>query len=453
MTKHISRKKWSARISVELICFLALFMVLVARNPAWEMLWDAQGYMLTSSYWLSAVPHEQIAEQLHIRGILTSFIYLIPTFLGNNFLKTSQFGTYTFVFVMVQNAILISWMCAYVFPKITGLLGPKNSLTVVTTSLLGFYALNSFVPYSLMDLWALAFLMPVVYLIHSKSRTTLATCGLLLGVCLNLRPSYIFAIILLIVSAFVINRASLFLLTPSLFLASIPQMIYNYKWYESFSMFPKGLGSISSYLAQFASYYIRYDTIAYRPPSLGGLSFCDKTMKEIAFKVKPESTLDTVLVLLLNPDHSAFFLIKKLASAFWWPVTVPYYEHNPIVNSVYGAVLLFIVTFGLSKILRNFISSDQKKQYLGVFAIATGFCCTLILYTNETRYGASVVILAICGVALYATQFKIEFGRIVVGGQLNGQIAGTFAVYTILTLVAVFTLVGDFGFQSISNCG
>lgn len=358
----LSNWRLDPRISVKFICFLGFFLLLLARNPVWSMLWDADGYMNSAIFWVSGGPHESVAEQLYYRGFLTSIVYYLPAFLGFNYFEPTEFGTYIYVFVMVQNAIIISWMSSYVLPKIVGLFRPINNLTVFTTSLLGFYVMNSFVPYSLMDLWALACLMPVVYLIHSQNRFALSASGLLMGLCLNLRPSYLFAILLLICSAFVIKKASVFLMLPGLITSQIPQMLYNEKWNDSLSIFPLGLGKITGQLATFAAYSIRYDTVAYRPFAQGGLSFCDKKMMEIAMITKPKSTFETALLFLQNPGHSAIFLIKKLAAAFWWPVTVPYYEHNPLVNSIYGSLVLLIVVFGLSKMILMFVKSDQKND-------------------------------------------------------------------------------------------
>ena len=446
--------KTEKTVSIKFICFLTLFLVLIARNPVWTMLWDADGYMNSAIHWVTGGPHEQVAEQLYYRGFLTSVVYYIPAFIGIKYFEPTQFGTYVFVFVMVQNALIVSWMSSYVLPKIVGLFGHMNNFTVVATSVLGFYALNSFVPYSLMDLWALACLLPVIYLINSEKKTVLGFCGLLLGVCLNLRPSYLFAIVLLFGSSFCIRKISVLLMLPGLVISQIPQLVYNNKWNDSFSIFPAGLGKITGRLATFAAYSIRYDTNAYGPyTAKGGISFCDKKMMEIALNVKPESTFETAVLFLQNPGPSTVFLIKKLAAAFWWPVTVPYFEHNPLVNTIYGSLMLLIVTFGLSKLVTAFVRAEQKKQYLGAFAVLAGFLINMVLYSNETRYGVSVVLIAICGIAIMLNEPIYSLGRINVGYFFNKENAVMLTIYLLVACVAAFTLMGNFGFQSIKNCG
>jgi hypothetical protein len=435
-------------------CFTAVFILLIARNPVWTMLWDADGYVNSAIIWATGGTQSSVAEQLYYRGFLTSIVYYLPSYIGIKYFEPTQFGTYIFVFVLVQNALIISWMSSFVLPKIVGLFRPATSLTVITTSFFGFYVLGSFVPYTLMDLWAMACLLPVIYLIYSQSKIALIMSGGLLGICLNLRPSYLFAIILLIGSATFIKRLSVMLIVPGFLISQIPQIIYNSKWHDSFSIFPLGLGRITGRLATFASYSIRYDTNAYGAfTPKGGISFCDQKMMEIALRVKPESTFETALLFLQNPGHSSLFLIKKLAAAFWWPVTVPYFEHNPLVNSIFGALILFIVTFGLSKIIWLFYQSDQKVQYLGVVAVIVGFCINLVLYSNETRYGASVVLISICGIAILINEYdllKVKFNFRILLSKEN-MIALT--VYLFFAGVASFTLMGDFGFQTIKNCG
>ena len=176
-------------------------------------------------------------------------------------------------------------------------------------------------------------------------------------------------------------------------------------------------------------------------------------MMELALMAKPESTFETVLLFLQNPGHSIIFLIKKLAAAFWWPVTVPYYEHNPLVNSLYGALVLLIVVFGLSRMILIFVSSDQKKRFIGVIAVLIGFLINLVLYSNETRYGLSVVLIAICGIAICVSRFNLSTEIIGLGGTFTKANVATIAVYIFLTGIAVFTLMGNFGFETIKNCG
>jgi hypothetical protein len=454
MMKSISRWHTEKTISLKFVCFTTLFLVLIARNPVWTMLWDADGYMNSAIHWVTGGPHEKVAEQLYYRGFLSSLVYYLPAFLGLNYFEPSQFGTYVYVFVMVQNALIISWMSSYILPKIVELFVPLKNLTVVITSMLGFYVLNAFVPYSLMDLWALACLLPVVFLIYSQRKIAFFTCGILLGICLNLRPSYLFTIVLLIGSAMMIKRISLPLIIPGFVISQIPQILYNKKWNDSLSIFPAGLGKITERLATYAAYSIRYDTNAYGPfPAKGGISFCDKKMMEIALSAKPESTFETVLLFLQNPGHSTLFLIKKLSAAFWWPVTVPYFEHNPLVNTVYGAVILLIVTFGLSKITWLFVKTDQKKKFAGVISIVCGFLINLVLYSNETRYGAIVVMIGICGIAIRLNQISNFHGTISSFRLFTKENVIPLVIYVFFGVVAVLTLMGNFGFQTIKNCG
>ena len=437
---------------VKLFCFAILFLFLIARNPVWNMLWDAAGYMNSSIHWVTGGPHEQVSEQLLYRGVLTSFVYYIPAFVGINYFEPTQFGTYIYVFVMVQNALIISWIAAFVLPRITSMIRPLRTTTIPLIALMGYYIMSGFAPYSLMDLWAVACIMPVVYMIHSHRRIRLILSGVLLGVCLNLRPSYLLVIVLLFISALAIKRASLLLMVPGFFVSQVPQILYNKKWYDSFSIFPLGLEKITGDLATFASYSIRYDTVAYRPFAQGGLSFCDKKMKDIALNSMPESTFETGLLLLQNPGNAFLFIIKKTAAAFWWPVTTPYFEHNPIVNSVFGFFVLAIMVFGVSKVIKIFVGSSNWRYFLGMFAVIAGFFINLVLYSNETRYGLSVLLIAICGIAIAIDSRWRSSNEDSSATYLSKWNIATVIVFTVLFLTAIYTLIGDFGFTSIANC-
>jgi hypothetical protein len=442
----------STETSIKLASFLALFVFLIAQNPVWNMLWDADGYLNSAIHWVTGGPHEQVSEQLFYRGVLSSFVYYIPAFIGINYFEPTQFGTYIYVFVMVQNALIISWIAAFVLPRITNLIKPVKATTIPLIALLGYYIMKGFAPYSLMDLWAVACIIPVVYMIHSHRRMTMTLSGVLLGVCLNLRPSYLLVIVLLFISALVIKRASLLLMVPGFFVSQVPQILYNKKWYDSFSIFPLGLGKITGDLATFASYSIRYDTVAYRPFAQGGLSFCDKKMKDIALNSMPESTFETGLLLLQNPGNAFLFIIKKTAAAFWWPVTTPYFEHNPIVNSVFGFFVLAIMVFGVSKVIKIFVGSSNWRYFLGMFAVIAGFFINLVLYSNETRYGLSVLLIAICGIAIAIDSRWRSSNEDSSATYLSKWNIATLIVFTVLFLTAIFTLMGDFGFTSIANC-
>ena len=442
----------STKTSIQLASFLALFIFLIAQNPVWNMLWDADGYMNSSIHWVTGGPHEQVSEQLLYRGVLTSFVYYIPAFVGINYFEPTQFGTYIYVFVMVQNALIISWIAAFVLPRITSMIRPIRATTIPLIALLGYYIMSGFAPYSLMDLWAVACIMPVVYMIHSHRRISLILSGVLLGVCLNLRPSYLFVIVLLFISALLIRRASLLLVIPGFLVSQVPQILYNNKWHDSFSIFPLGLERITGRLATFASYSIRYDTVAYRPFAQGGLSFCDKKMKDIALNSMPESTFETGLLLLQNPGNAFLFIIKKTAAAFWWPVTTPYYEHNPIVNSVFGFFVLAITVFGVSKVLKIFVRSSNWRNFLGVFSVIAGFMINLVLYSNETRYGLSVLLIAICGIAIAIDSRWRSPNENSPMSYFSRWNITTVILFTVLSLTAIFTLMGNFGFTSIANC-
>jgi hypothetical protein len=166
----------------------------------------------------------------------------------------------------------------------------------------------------------------------------------------------------------------------------------------------------------------------------------------------PESTFETGLLLLQNPGNAFLFIIKKTAAAFWWPVTTPYFEHNPIVNSVFGFFVLALMVFGVSKVIKIFVGSSNWRYFLGMFAVIAGFFINLVLYSNETRYGLSVLLIAICGIAIAIDSRWRSSNEDSSATYLSKWNIATVIVFTVLFLTAMFTLMGDFGFTSIANC-
>jgi hypothetical protein len=98
------------------------------------------------------------------------------------------------------------------------------------------------------------------------------------------------------------------------------------------------------------------------------------------------------------------------------------------------------------------VKSDQKKQYAGAFAVIGGFLINLVLYSNETRYGALVVMIGICGIAITFNQLCIVNGTISLRSLFTKENAIALVIYICLGVVAVLILMGDSGFQTIKNC-
>lgn len=432
------------------VLFFCGFLFLIARSPVWDMVWDAHGYLHSSLQWFGSGVKDD--EQLFFRGVLSSVIYLPPSFIGAKFLEPSVFGTYIYVLVMIQNAALVSWISVYLLPKISGLFAPPKHSTVVFTSVLGVYALRSFVPYSLVDIWAVAFLLSGCYLIYANKIGKLVVAGLVLGISFNLRPSYLITLVLILGFVLFHRKTKAVFVVLGFTLAQAPQVLFNWFNYQTLSIVPIGLAKMGGLNLGLDGSSIRYDSMGYSKFFSGGVSFCDQAMYELVSTSGAASRFDLVKIYFFNLEEFVPFYLKKLAAAFWWPVDIPYYDHNPIVNSVFGAVILFIFVFGFGYIIRMVFRSSGwiARQSLVAVFVGVGFLANLFLYHSEARYGLPLVLLGIVGLALFCSEIisldssELSFWRIHKRYVLSCSV-----VYVMLFFIAATNLMGSAGMANL----
>jgi len=450
IVEEISTDKDSVK-TTQIVAFATIFLFLIARSPIWEMKWDASGYINSSLYWVNGSSLDP--EQLYIRGFLTSIVYWLPSFVGMKFLEPSVFGTYIFVLVLIQNSVLISWMSAYLLPRIVKLFTPISKITVWATAAPSAYVMYGFAPYSLMDIWAVAAMAFGLVLILKERTFALAFAGVAFGIAFNLRPSNLVTILLIIFGFTLFKKQKSAFVISGFLSAQLPQIVYNQVNFGSWSIIPNGLTKIGGLNQVLDGASIRYDTVGYSQFTVGGISFCDVNMYKLVKNFDPQSKIDLLEMFLRNPISSTVFQIKKLAGAFWWPVDVPYYDHNPVVNTVFGAVILLLTTMGAGALI-YLISKSATLNTLSktiFYAVFLGFGINLVLYHSETRYGLLVVLLAVCGLAALITLVNNGFEPI---NRLRFErtFVVSFLIYCALAAIAIFTFSGSFGLSHLKQC-
>ena len=146
------------------------------------MVWDAENYFDSS---IAIVTGTFDANKFFVRGVLTSLVYLIPSFVGVRFLEPTVFGTYLYVLVLFQNALIVSFVGSYIIPRLLEIFTPRSKGALIASSLISVYAFQSFVPYSLIDVFAVALLIPSIYLMNSHRSIVALMYGLILGISVN----------------------------------------------------------------------------------------------------------------------------------------------------------------------------------------------------------------------------------------------------------------------------
>jgi hypothetical protein len=415
------------------------------------MVWDADGYMSSS---VAIVQGTFDASKFYARGVLTALVYLIPSFLGLKFLEPTVFGTYVYVLVLFQNALIVSLVGSYLIPRLLELFIPRSKSALVASSLVSVYAFQSFVPYSLIDVFAVALLVASVAIMNSHRKAVALICGLVLGVSVNLRPSYLATAIIFAMSFAMIHRYRSFVFLSGLIVSQLPQVIFNWLNFKSISFFALASGRAAAANYSLAAYAIRVDSRAY--PHFGSsepLLFCDSRMFDLVNQSDLNSTFDMLLMFVKNPVPAFIFVVKKISSSVWWPVTVPYYDHNPLVNTVFGAAISLVVVFGTSMLFFLIVKSTNRRIHLGFVAIYLGFFVNIIVYHNEPRYALPIVVVSIGGFVLLCMKLFNHSLTDALPELTRNWKLGTAVVYMIVVLSAMLVLIGDRGFASLSSCG
>jgi hypothetical protein len=260
-------------------------------------------------------------------------------------------------------------------------------------------------------------------------------------------------IVLLGVCFTIFKKERSILVACGFLLAQLPQIAYNQINYKSWSIIPNGLTKIGGLNQILDGASTRYDTVGYSQFTVGGISFCDLNMYKLLKNNDPQSRFELIELFLRNPISATVFQIKKLSGAFWWPVDVPYYDHNPVVNTVFGAVILLLTTMGIGALV-YLISKSETLNLLGksiISAIFFGFLINLVLYHSETRYGLLVIILAICGLAALMTLISNGAESLKTLCCQRAFVI-SLAVYIVLAILAVFTFSGSFGLTNLKHC-
>jgi hypothetical protein len=449
-SEKLSEDKDSVK-STQVTAFVIVFLFLTARSPILEMKWDALGYITSAWFWVNGGSFN--AEILYFRGILTSIVYWLPSFVGTKFLDSSGFGTNIYVLVLIQNSLLISWMSAYLLPRIVTLFTPINRITIWATAVPSAYVMFGFAQYSLMDIWAVAAMALGLVLILKQRNSSALLAGVTFGVAFNLRPSYLVTIVLMGVCYLVFKKQRSFLIVCGFLLAQFPQIVYNHIYYGSWSLIPTGLTKIGALNQVLDGASIRYDTVGYSHQPMLGISFCDLNMYKLVMSNNPQSKFELLELFFRNPISATIFQLKKLAGAFWWPVDAPYYDYDPVVNVIYGAVILLLTSMGIGALF-HLLSKSTNLDMAGkaiVCAIFIGFLINLVLYHSETRYGLLVVVLAICGIAALITMTS-NGNQSLEKLRSSRTLVILLAIYVVLAVMAIYTFSGSFGLTNLTHC-
>ena len=427
------------------LLFLAVAAATFFQKPAPALMWDAAEYLRGSMALVSG--RDIYAEGgLSFRGVWTPIIYS-PAAAVNQILGRGGYGGGLYVVVLLQGALLVAAICVLLLPAVLRLWFPQNSMSQVVCVIVGYVVLRNFAPYSVMDVWAIALILLAICLLARQGMAALLFAGLALGVSANLRPAYILTALAITVVTVAYLRWRGLMILGGLVLAQIPQVAVNWFVNEKVTPFPVDLASLSRQTSTFASYVVRYDTIAYRPWAQGGQFFCDPAMVRVAMDKLPSNYAELITLFGTNPLLTARFLFQRLGAVLLWPVTVPYFEWIPILNLLFGVVIVLITILGISGlVLTRTESSKLSLPRVATLVVIAGVLVNLVLVHAESRYAIPLVLIGIVGIAGLVGQGANR------GIRRTNIRGGLPAVIAVLTFAVLLSVSGYEGLQHADSC-
>lgn len=370
--------------------------VLLLRDPAPAFVHDA------ARYWIGA---ETVATGgdtyaiggLDIRGVLTALVYLpayaVAAAFGNSIAAAGWA-------VLVQNAIVIGVIGALVMPKLLGRMGNVGPGHVALSSTLTVLALSGFAPYPLMDLPAVALALLAVHLLSASSPWWLLGGGAALAGAVNLRPAYLVPMlaVLLLVVASRWRRSFLPLIGVAAVLAV--QTVYGWLTVGVLSVWAPATATVSAIQVSYASFGVRYDTMAYAAGD-PRLWYCSPAMADRVAADLPSSTGALFQTLVDTQPTSALFALHKVSASLLWSRATPYTNAGEQPLHPLGVVVVVLVCVGIIALVAGLRAHRRGRTTAAmVLVLALGTAVTIVGSAPEARFALPIVVAGIVGTVL-----------------------------------------------------
>jgi hypothetical protein len=379
-----------------LVAGLLSFIVALFRGPADGFVFDARHYWDGAQAVLSGGDFYAEAG-LAIRGVLSTFVY-VPAALVSAVLGSATAGTA----VLIQNALLVAILAVWVVPGLLSLVVPRSGRHVWASALLTTALLWGFVPYPLLDLWALGFLFLGVLLVFKTGWIPLVLGGLALGVALNLRPAYLVPLAFGAIAWAWFNWSRAWLPAVGMGVALFPQLLATKLFAGSWRPWPIDTFLITDIQAQYAGFIVRYDTIAFGGTRDPRQFFCSPDLAGALVGEVPRSSLDLLVAFARHLPQSLVFLFEKVAASLQWSWATPYARADDSLSLSFMSITVTVVAvvgFGaLLGILFRRRTAKLDAAVMVLLAIWLGSVATLTFSTPETRFALPIVFIGVLGV-------------------------------------------------------
>lgn len=396
------KELFSSKQGNSVLAALVLFLVLMLNNTARGFVYDASHYWSGAyAFLLGSDPLD--AGWLQVRGIYSSIIYL-PAVLSTNVLG-QQYAGY---FVLVQNSMLIATLGAFILPSYLRKFQIRSKVSVWISAFITGICLFGFAPYPLMDLWATAlFLISILFLISTVKFSTLIS-GLLFAVAVNIRPAYLVPTVAVLAVWAIWNSRKILFVFIGLFIALLPQTVFNLVNGLGYLPWPKDSFSIAATQSTFASFIVRYDTVPFDANRGAAQFYCSPMMSELLHGDAPTTTVGVLNTFFHNLPEAAIFIIQKWSAMFFWSSETPYLAPSMHRLNVLGIFVVAIVALGFVGhfvYFRKTFPGIQNKLQILISVAVLSIMGTIALSTPEARFSLPLICFAILGCILFGSIF------------------------------------------------
>lgn len=386
----LGRVETTDRNKVTLLSFGVGFLLSLVHGTAPAFLYDASKYWDAANALISGAD-AYVAGGLDIRGVLSAVIY-VPAALVSQLVGAEAAA----VAVLIQNALVIAAVGSVIVPGIVRLMVPARQSYIVLSAVMTSLLLAGFAPYTLLDQWALAFLLAGVLLVFSKNPIALIVGGLSLGVAINLRPAMLVPVALGAILWTTFNWRRAVLPAAGFGAAFVPQMVVNKLVRGEIRPWPLDTFLVTNIQAHYASFTVRYDTVAFDDSRDPRQFYCSPDLAAAVVVDPPTDSVGLATAFLREFPSSLLFLSEKVASSLQWSWATPYSD-SPGAFSWLALIVVPVSVVGLLALIYRALSKESRIPALTLLAIWFGSVATIVFSAAEARFAIVIVMIGAIG--------------------------------------------------------
>ena len=378
---------------------IAGFVIALMHGKASDFVYDAHLYWGGARALVSGGDFYS-AGWLSVRGALSTVIYS-PAATASNIFDSG--GS---LFVLMQNAFLIAVIGVVIVPGIAKGFLTIGSKHIWVSTLLTSLLLSGFTPYPLMDLWAVALLLLGVLLVLRTGVWSLVLGGSALGAAANLRPAYLAPVALAALVWVIFHWKKVHWPAVGAAITFLPQVVVNLAFAASWKPWPVSAFTVANVQSQYASYVVRYDTVAFAGAINPRQFFCSPDSASAVITDVPTTTGELALSFINNFPTSIRFITEKVAASLHWSFATPYADPPSAGLSVMTLFVLFISSVGVMALVWRLVHERipmRRVSILVLLSVWAGSVATIGFATPETRFALPVVLVGLVGLLAIPT--------------------------------------------------